>query len=357
MKHVWLAIPLLTVVAATAVAHSRPFEQRYAKPGMLVFAGDTELNFYCAGSGSPTVIFDAGWEDWSPAWSMIQPVIARYTRACTYDRAGSGFSLPGSMPRTTSRIARELHTALHHAHIPGPYLLVGHSFGGYNIRAFADLYMPEVYGAVFVDIESGDIESAKDRATDDRDMAGAVAGLIQCREAVAQHEPLPPIPAAEDPPARNTPCSHQFFRGLPMKEWSRELNAAVLHIADTRVALYDAVISEMQAMPADARWLQRHRHSFGSRPIRVLTAEDHFHDDDMTPPALHRKHFAYEHDWARTQRGLLSLSMDAKQVLVPDSGHYIQFDRPEVVVDAILSELPSRQNERRDDDSGHQPSR
>jgi pimeloyl-ACP methyl ester carboxylesterase len=166
--------------------------------------------------------------------------------------------------------------------------------------------------------------------------------VIQCREAVARHLPLPPIPAAEDPPTPDTPCSHQFFRGLPMKEWSPELNAVVLHIANTRAALYDAVISEMREMPADARWLARHRRSFGSRPIRVLTAEDHFHDDDMTPPALHGKHFAYELDWARAQRRLLSLSTDSKQVLVRDSGHYIQFDRPNVVIDAILSELANR---------------
>lgn len=62
----------------------------------------------------------------------------------------------------------------------------------------------------------------------------------------------------------------------------------------------------------------------------------------MTPPALHRKHVAYEQDWARTQRRLLSLSTDSKQVLVPDSDHYIQFDQPRVVIDAILGELQGR---------------
>ena len=342
MKNTLSGICLFLCIAAVAPAHGAPGDQRYAGPGRLEYAGGTELNFYCMGRGSPTVVFDAGWEDWSPTWVMIQPAISRFTRTCTYDRAGSGFSQPGPMPRTSAEIARELHTALHNARIPGPYLLVGHSFGGYNIRAFADRYMPEVYGAVFVDIESGDVESAKDRAADNRGMAATVKELIQCRDAVARHQPLPPIPAAEDPPAANTPCSHQFFRGLPMKEWSPQLNAAVLHIANTRVALYDAVISEMQEMPADAEWLDTHRRSFGSRPIRVLTAQNHFHDDATTPPALHRKHVAFEHDWTRTQRQLLLLSTDAKQILVPNSGHYIQFDRPKIVIDAILGELPNR---------------
>lgn len=339
MKNTLRGICLLLCIAAVATAHGASGDERYASPGRLEYAGSTELNFYCMGSGSPTVVFDAGWEDWSPTWAKIQPVIARHTRACTYDRAGSGFSLPGAMPRTSAEIARELHTALHDAHIPGPYLLVGHSFGGYNTRAFADLYMPEVYGAVFVDIESGDIESAKDQATDEREMTEAVVELTQCRDAVARRQPLPAIPASEDPPAPNTPCSHQFFRGLPMKEWSPDLNSIVLHIANSRAALYDAVISEMQAMPADAKWLERHRRSFGRRPIRVLTAQNHYDDNDKTQPALHSKHLAFEQDWARTQRRLLPLSTDSKQVLVPNSDHYIQFDQPKVVIDAILGEL------------------
>lgn len=336
---------LCVLLGALAAAHAAPGDQRYARPGRFEFAGVTELNLYCVGSGSPTVVFDAGWEDWSPSWVMIQPAISRHARTCTFDRAGNGFSLPGPMPRTTAEIARELHAALHDAHIPPPYLLVGHSFGGYDIRAFADLYMPEVYGAIFVDIESGDIESAKDRATDDREMAAGVRELMQCRDAVARHRPLPPIPAADLGPSQapNTPCSRQFFRGLPMKEWSPQLNAAVLRIANTRVALYDAVIAEMQEMPADAAWLEAHRRSFGRRPIRVLTAQNQFDDDAATPPALHRKHLEYEHDWARTQRRLLSLSTDSRQVLVPKSDHYIQFDQPKVVIDAILGEMSGRQ--------------
>ncbi|MGH8319855.1 MAG: hypothetical protein ACREUL_18105 [Steroidobacteraceae bacterium] len=99
----------------------------------------------------------------------------------------------------------------------------------------------------------------------------------------------------------------------------------------------------MAAGPApDRRWLETHRRSFGRRPIRVLTAQNHFYDNATTPAALHRKHVAFEHDWARIQRRLLSLSTDSKQTLVPNSGHYIQLDQPKVVIDAILSELSNR---------------
>jgi pimeloyl-ACP methyl ester carboxylesterase len=246
------------------------------------------------------------------------------------------------MPRTSMEIAKELHTALHNAHIPGPYLLVGHSFGGYNIRAFADLYMPEVYGEVFVDIEDDDVALGNQRGQHERGIPARVQALTQCRDALANHQPLPSIPMTGHSfvPAPNTPCSHQFFRSLPMKEWSPQLNTAVLHVADTRVALYDAAISELHGMPANTDWLIAHRRSFGDRPLMILTAQNHHYDNAKTPPAVHKKHLAGEREHARTQARLLSLSKDSKQVLVPDSGHYIQLDQPQIVIDAILGELP-----------------
>jgi pimeloyl-ACP methyl ester carboxylesterase len=114
------------------------------------------------------------------------------------------------------------------------------------------------------------------------------------------------------------------------------------HLAETRVASYDAAISEMQNMPGDATWLVKHRRSFGDRPLIILTAQNHHYDNAKTPPALRKKHLASERDHALTQRRLLSLSTDAKQVLVSNSGHYIQLDQPQVVIDAILGELPKR---------------
>src|ERR1700742_440575 len=105
-----------------------PADTLYAQPGQLVSADKTRLNFYCMGNGSPAVVIDSGWEDWAPAWATVQPQVAKWTRACSYDRAGAGFSDAGPMPRTSVRIADELHSALHNAGIDGPYILVGHAF-------------------------------------------------------------------------------------------------------------------------------------------------------------------------------------------------------------------------------------
>ncbi len=128
-----IRIVLVAMLLATGASGQQPAnggssssDTIYARPGQLVDAGGFRLNLYCMGSGSPTVVFDSGWGDWAPAWSKVQPQIAKWTCACSYDRAGTGFSDPGPMPRTSVRIAEELRTALlHNAGITGPYISGG----------------------------------------------------------------------------------------------------------------------------------------------------------------------------------------------------------------------------------------
>src|ERR1700746_1844104 len=88
-------------------ADAAPGDEIYARPGELVAASGTRLSLYCSGSGSPAVVFDSGWEDWAPVWTIVQPQVARWTRACSYDRAGAGFSDPGRLPRNSVHIADE----------------------------------------------------------------------------------------------------------------------------------------------------------------------------------------------------------------------------------------------------------
>src|SRR5215472_4578957 len=116
MKRTRIVLLAVLIAAATsgqeAESAGSPADIVYARPGQLVDVGGFRLNLYCMGKGSPTVVFDSGWGDWAPAWSKVQPEIAKWTRACSYDRAGTGFSDPGPMPRTSVRIAEELRTAL-----------------------------------------------------------------------------------------------------------------------------------------------------------------------------------------------------------------------------------------------------
>src|SRR5438105_13503552 len=121
----------------------------YPPPGQMIEVGGHSLYINCVGTGTPTVVIDAGWGDSSGAWSSwVQPGVARTTRVCTYDRAGMGFSEPGPLPRTAERFADELHMLLSGAGVPGPYVLVGHSLAGLPVGASADRYPTKVAGAL-----------------------------------------------------------------------------------------------------------------------------------------------------------------------------------------------------------------
>ncbi len=123
----------------------------YPPPGQMVDVGGYSLHLNCTGSGSPTVVIDTGWGDASAGWGWVQPEVAKTTRICTYDRAGMGWSEVSPQPRTAREFAKELHTLLANANEPGPFVLVGHSLGGYTVRVYAHDYPEEVAGLVLVD--------------------------------------------------------------------------------------------------------------------------------------------------------------------------------------------------------------
>ncbi len=312
---------LLLFSAASAIAGAASGDSLYTKPGTLVSSGSGHLNFYCIGSGSPTVVFDSGFGDWSPAWAGVQPQIAQWSRACAYDRGGYAFSDPAVMPRTSVRIADELHAALHNASVSPPYVLVAHAFGSYNMRVFADRYMEDVGGIVLVDADDGDVEPAKWRVRDNENFQKIIVKLHQCRDALA-----------EGPPKS---CDGMFFRGLPEARFSAELNAVLLHFARSQVSLYDAMISEMEKMSGDQVYLQQHVRSYGSRPIRVLTTW-HFGRPPSSPASVHSSRMAFEHDSALAQGTWLELSTNSRQIFDYRVGRqYIQLDDPHVVLEAV----------------------
>ena len=334
MKLVACALAVSMLLGMQGTAAAAPGDDIYTRPGRIVAAGDgARLNLYCTGSGSATVVFDSGWEDWAPAWAVVQPQVAKWARACSYDRAGAGFSSPGPMPRTSVRIASELHSALHNAGIRGPYILVGNAFGGDPARTFADLYTAELAGLVLVEADASDLEPKAMQEEDHQGNARYVVRLRACRDAVAAGTPLPPLPPRPGQPHRT--CDQQFFRGLPEAEWSAELNAKLLQIARTKVAMYDAYISEMEQMAWDEAWLQRHVRSLGSRPVRIITTGNHGVGHLPARNAQDPKHIEYEHQITLAQAHWLTLSSNAKQIFPPHSSEYVEFDDPSAVVNAI----------------------
>src|SRR5688572_32469848 len=99
---------------------------RLVAPGRLVDVGGHRLHVHCLGAGSPAVVFDAALGATSLSWSLVQPAVATVTRACSYDRAGFGWSDAGPPPRTAGRVAGELRELLRRAGISPPYVVVGH---------------------------------------------------------------------------------------------------------------------------------------------------------------------------------------------------------------------------------------
>jgi pimeloyl-ACP methyl ester carboxylesterase len=328
MRTLAAAVWVWLLLGVQSVASAAPGDEIYARPGQLVTAQGTRLNFYCMGRGSPTVVFDSGWGDWAPVWTIVQPEVAKWTRACSYDRAGAGFSDPGPLPRTSVRIAAELRSALHNAGIQGPYILVGNAFGGNNVRTFAARYPAEV--AALVLVEADIVSSPEER----RGHAKLIASMRECRDAIASGKPLPQLPAGPDAPAHS--CAQEFFfRGLPEPMWSPALNAKLLELVQTKVAMYDSYISEMEQVPMDEAYLQHHSRSLGSRPIRVLSTGKHgVHSLDPTRPPDPEQQ-KYQREVTREQASWLELSSNAKQLFSDKSSEYIPFDQPSFVVDAI----------------------
>ena len=134
-----------------AVARDR---RDFPPPGQMLAVAGHAMHIVCTGTappGTPTVILEAGTGLASPAWALVAPAVTAATRVCAYDRAGNGWSEPGPAPRDLRRVADELHTLLGKADIAGPYVLVGHSFGGLYIRAYREAYPADVAGMVLVD--------------------------------------------------------------------------------------------------------------------------------------------------------------------------------------------------------------
>jgi len=128
-------------------------------PGRLVNVDGGRMHIDCTGEGIPAVILDSGLGDSFLSWRKVQPQIATFTRVCSYDRAGLGYSDSSPLPRTSDVIAKELHALLQAAGVAPPYVLVGHSMGGFDVRLYASLYRNEVAGMVLVDASHPDQEN------------------------------------------------------------------------------------------------------------------------------------------------------------------------------------------------------
>lgn len=146
-----LLLALITGFAYEQIGRNEEGQRLPRRVGQAVNMGGRTLNLYCSGQGNPTVVFETGGNDTGYDWSLLQPKIAQFTRACWYDRAGVGWSDPPPEPRTSTSVVRDLHELLSRAGVAPPYVLVGASIGGEYARVYTSRYPPEVAGLVLLD--------------------------------------------------------------------------------------------------------------------------------------------------------------------------------------------------------------
>src|ERR687897_111985 len=153
----WLLYPVIAILALASIGGgyqtlgAAADAKAYPMPGQLIDVGGHSLHLSCTGAGTPTVVLEPAAGEMSSNLGWIAPAVARDTRVCVYDRAGRGWSEPASTAQDGAQIATDLHTLLQRGHVPGPYVLAGHSFGGLYVLTFAARYPDEVAGMVLVD--------------------------------------------------------------------------------------------------------------------------------------------------------------------------------------------------------------
>ena len=342
-----LAVSLLLASSAACAEGLQliPVEQvgkDYTHPHELVDIGKgRRLNLVCMGKGEPTVVFEAGGFDPAMTWALVQPAVASRARACSYDRAGLGYSDPSPRPPTPANVVDDLHSLLAKAGIKGPVVLVGHSLGGFNMKLYAATHPAQVAGLVLVDpseervaarvgaamrAKFGDKLVADSEADDRESIAGALAHFDECIQAAEQGKlaldgpmygqctdpPRPQLGAeilAERPKLQQTPA------------FQRTQKAELEH------SVYGADTS------ADARYAQLfdRPHPFGDKPLVVLSSSMF----DMAPPFGELNYATMSALHAQTA----ALSTRGVRRMVPRSRHNVQLDQPQAVVDAIVEVL------------------
>jgi pimeloyl-ACP methyl ester carboxylesterase len=312
MALVGLIVALLALAVAGAIYQAiatERAERTHPPPGEMVDVGGYRLHINCVGQGSPTVVLDGGLGEWSAQWVRVQQEVSGTTRVCAYDRAGIGWSEMGPEPRDAKQISNELHALLEGADIDGPYVLVGHSFGGLYIQTYAARYPEEVAGVALVDSSQPDQFSHQSVARDSYEpQTIAVASLAARLGIVRLLSKLAPAPPE-----------------LPQQQRAQidALSPSTRQVSTTAL--------ELRATPQSSTQTRGLR-SLGNKPLAVVSA---------TKQA--------EPGWLDLQDDLVTLSSDSMHRVVKGATHTsLLYDRSDAQASsaAIIEVVAAVRNDR-----------
>ena len=270
------ALAATTAPTTSATVAPRPtatFDERVDVDGV-------RLHVRCTGSGDATVLLIAGYESGDDIWAKVEPEIGGDARVCAYARPGTGSSDPALWTQTFTTQADVLHRLLTEIDEPGPFVVVGHSFGGAEAVTFASMFADEVTGVVLVDASPATWPSDLCAVADD---------------------------GSQDATSVRSLCAG----------WADPT---------TNVEHLDVFTAFGEVAGID---------SLGSLPMTVITAVDRPFSD-LGAAELTRLTEA----WNTGQQRWSELSTDSQVVPVEATGHHIELDRPDVVIDAISRHLP-----------------
>ena len=317
-------VALLAIVLVSGLLYQwmgeRRDVRRYPFPGRIIDG----LHVYGTGQTGPVVILEAGISASSLSWRLVQDRLGTSTRVASYDRAGYGWSPAKPQPRTLDNLVAELHSWLAASGLPSPYILVGHSFGGLMLRHYVSRYREQVAGLVLVDpLEPMEWWPAHPKSAfrlgkgvmlSRRGATLAKLGVVRLAlDLLMSGSHTIPKLLAKASSGRGSSVTDRLVgevRKMPAEVWPMVRAHWCLPRSFVTMAKYLERLPEACAQPIDDTALR-------DLPLVVISAS------------------TSERAVVEAHRRTAALSARGVHLIAENSGHWVQLDRPDVVVEAI----------------------